>query len=432
MGKVIKSVVSPIMGGLTAQVTPETANKSYFDISKEAAPAQQAYAGVLQQSTNAAQAVNPYQTDVLKQMGLAATGQGPSLAETQMKAAQDRNLAQQLAAIQSQRGGSTALNQRTLLQNQAGAGRDLAQQAGIARLQERNDFLNQATNAQNAQRTDIGQKLNLDIMPKQMLQGWENQRVGAVNQAQAQNAAGQNQMMGALIGGASSIIAGPKAPAAAPAAAPATAKDGGLITRKYGKPVTMKDGGLVRAMCSGGRMYKDGGLIEQADRAGVLGTQRKVSQEMSDGPSKVQAASAPVYDSSKDVRTPEQKARAVEAAKKYGYQDGGEVSDDGVAIEDTGTDTDSGVDTDTDSDSQDFTSEYKDGGPVDGPGTATSDSIPTMLSDGEFVVKAKVVGKPAILQFLEKLNSGKATEKDAHALARALAKKSKMSDKKKA
>ena len=32
-----------------------------------------------------------------------------------------------------------------------------------------------------------------------------------------------------------------------------------------------------------------------------------------------------------------------------------------------------------------------DGGPVNGPGTATSDSIPAMLSDGEYVIPANVV-----------------------------------------
>ncbi len=30
-------------------------------------------------------------------------------------------------------------------------------------------------------------------------------------------------------------------------------------------------------------------------------------------------------------------------------------------------------------------------GPIDGPGTETSDDIPAMLSDGEFVVNAKAV-----------------------------------------
>ena len=51
------------------------------------------------------------------------------------------------------------------------------------------------------------------------------------------------------------------------------------------------------------------------------------------------------------------------------------------------------------------TKTYIKGGKVKGPGTATSDSIPAQLSNGEFVVKAKVVAKPGVLDFLQKLNN---------------------------
>jgi hypothetical protein len=44
------------------------------------------------------------------------------------------------------------------------------------------------------------------------------------------------------------------------------------------------------------------------------------------------------------------------------------------------------------------------GGEVRGPGTSTSDSIPTMLSDGEFVVKAEAAKKNRGI--LEAINSG--------------------------
>ena len=63
-------------------------------------------------------------------------GSAPSLAQAQLKAAQDRNLAQQLAAAKSQRGGSPAALQRQLARAQGSAGQELAQQAGQARLQE--------------------------------------------------------------------------------------------------------------------------------------------------------------------------------------------------------------------------------------------------------------------------------------------------------
>lgn len=45
------------------------------------------------------------------------------------------------------------------------------------------------------------------------------------------------------------------------------------------------------------------------------------------------------------------------------------------------------------------------GGPVSGPGTSTSDSIPTWLSDGEYVIRAKSVAKYG-LAFMNTLNQG--------------------------
>ncbi|WHA40172.1 D-alanyl-D-alanine carboxypeptidase family protein [Agrobacterium larrymoorei] len=51
-----------------------------------------------------------------------------------------------------------------------------------------------------------------------------------------------------------------------------------------------------------------------------------------------------------------------------------------------------------------------DGGQVRGPGTSRSDSIPTMLSDGEFVVNARATDKNRSL--LEAINSGKAPRLD--------------------
>ncbi|MFL0361313.1 hypothetical protein [Curtobacterium flaccumfaciens] len=45
------------------------------------------------------------------------------------------------------------------------------------------------------------------------------------------------------------------------------------------------------------------------------------------------------------------------------------------------------------------------GGPIYGPGTATSDSIPAMLSNGEYVVKASSVDKYGV-DFLDRVNAG--------------------------
>lgn len=47
---------------------------------------------------------------------------------------------------------------------------------------------------------------------------------------------------------------------------------------------------------------------------------------------------------------------------------------------------------------------FAEGGHVSGPGTSTSDSIPAMLSDGEFVVNAKATKKHRAV--LEAINAG--------------------------
>lgn len=44
------------------------------------------------------------------------------------------------------------------------------------------------------------------------------------------------------------------------------------------------------------------------------------------------------------------------------------------------------------------------GGFVSGPGTGTSDSVPALLSNGEFVARAAVVSQPGALDFLEAFN----------------------------
>lgn len=46
------------------------------------------------------------------------------------------------------------------------------------------------------------------------------------------------------------------------------------------------------------------------------------------------------------------------------------------------------------------------GGYITGPGTGTSDSIPAMLSNGEFVIRSAVVSQPGMLEALHNINRG--------------------------
>ena len=48
---------------------------------------------------------------------------------------------------------------------------------------------------------------------------------------------------------------------------------------------------------------------------------------------------------------------------------------------------------------------FRSGGQVRGPGTSTSDSIPAMLSDGEFVIRAKAAQEN--LPLLQAINDGR-------------------------
>ena len=52
------------------------------------------------------------------------------------------------------------------------------------------------------------------------------------------------------------------------------------------------------------------------------------------------------------------------------------------------------------------TTTFASGGLVRGPGTTTSDSIPALLSDKEFVVNAQATSRPGMLGFLHALNQG--------------------------
>lgn len=47
---------------------------------------------------------------------------------------------------------------------------------------------------------------------------------------------------------------------------------------------------------------------------------------------------------------------------------------------------------------------YAQGGPITGPGTGTSDSVPIWASNGEFMVRERVTRQPGVLTFLEDLN----------------------------
>lgn len=225
-GQVAKEAGTAITGGLPKATTgdPESFAQAIrsepFNIeartkeSKEGAQAQQAAAQGRQ-----AQAQTEG-TDLRQRLAAQARGEGPSLATAQMRQAQDRSLAQQLAAAASQRGGSPAALQRQLAMQQAQSGQQIAQDSAVVRMQEQQAAQQQLGGMIQSEQAAADQAVNnylrlgLDIetaraAAEQDLERLRaNARAGqASNQLQASiaNQQQQSQLLGGLLGGASSI-----------------------------------------------------------------------------------------------------------------------------------------------------------------------------------------------------------------------------------
>lgn len=137
-----------------------------------------------------------------------ATGQRPSLAEAQMKSAQDRNLAQQIAAAQSRRGGSASVRERELARAQSAAGRQIAQDSATARLQEQQateQLLANQLQAQRAQDVNIAEADRASAQRLQELLVNENLGIQGLNlsgfQSAAQQRSGLIQSIGSGLAG---------------------------------------------------------------------------------------------------------------------------------------------------------------------------------------------------------------------------------------
>jgi len=101
-------------------------------------------------------AIRAQQTAQTQRLSDRATGQAPSLAEAQLKAATNRSLAQQLGAAQSARGGSSGLRERQLMKQQGQARRETAEAAAVTGIQEQQSAEQQLAQQLQAQRaTDI-------------------------------------------------------------------------------------------------------------------------------------------------------------------------------------------------------------------------------------------------------------------------------------
>lgn len=142
-------------------------------------------------ATQAQKSAYAAQQALIDKLTKQASGQAPSLAEAQIKATGEKNLAQQLAAAGAARGGNAAALQRQLAKQQQTMGAELTQQAGQAKLQEQqqNTAALQTAVAQQANMAQEAQNIYLSAYQNAIAQGF------SVEQAKTQaNVAYQEYM----------------------------------------------------------------------------------------------------------------------------------------------------------------------------------------------------------------------------------------------
>lgn len=96
---------------------------------------------------------------------------------------------------------------------------------------------------------------------------------------------------------------------------------------KQAVAIAMSEAGMSNKKADGGMIscYQDGGTVHDATKAGYLGTIPQVTQEIEEGDNKYKGMQDYHGDTSVDVRTPEQKAKAEELSKQNSYAEGGDV-----------------------------------------------------------------------------------------------------------
>lgn len=191
-----------------------------FDISKQAGEAKARADEQLSKGESRQTSALGESSALRKQLKDIASGVGPSLATAQLKQAQDRTLAQQLAAASSQRGGNQAALQRTLARQQGAAGQELAQQAAVTGMQERGQAQQQLGAMLSQEQAAADQAVNnylqlgfsIDQAQAAAQQDLERLRQGARagqaalgTQASIANQQAQSQLLGGLLGGGATI-----------------------------------------------------------------------------------------------------------------------------------------------------------------------------------------------------------------------------------
>lgn len=152
-------------------------------------------------------AANEAYTQQLKD---AAEGKGPSLANAQLKAASNRSLAQTLSAAQS--GNASPLSTRNMFQLRGMQGRDLAEQAAQATIQEqttaRGLLGGQLANQANSARQDITSGYDIAKAPGDAQMIANNERARAQSAADIAKRDRDAQILGSTIETGGKILLG--------------------------------------------------------------------------------------------------------------------------------------------------------------------------------------------------------------------------------
>jgi hypothetical protein len=204
MGKIVKAVGGIFGGGGGA--APARVDKTPFKINEEADVLKGRIDPMLQQQI-ARQGTTSTAFDsanIAKNLALTASGQGPSLAQAQMKAAQDRNLSQLMAAQSAARTGSGAANSRNLATAMTMGNRNVAQDSASAKIMEQRQAQQDLMNLRGAEDTRasglIQDKFNADIAAKRELQQAELAQAQATQQTNIANQGSKDSSSSAMMG----------------------------------------------------------------------------------------------------------------------------------------------------------------------------------------------------------------------------------------
>lgn len=184
IGGAILGPVGAIMGGIAggAGAGPQYADT---DALQGIASRQMQGADLAYQNLNN---VQPQQNDFAKQLAANALGQGPSIAQAQLKSAMDRNLQQQIGAAHANRAINPALASRQINNQAAQAQQQTANAGATARMQE-----------QQQQQAAFGNYLSQQQAAGAGYLNGAGQTQGNVLNAQMQNQARGDSLFGSLL-----------------------------------------------------------------------------------------------------------------------------------------------------------------------------------------------------------------------------------------